>query len=311
MTKYSFVIPCYNSANSIGLVVDEIKETMKNIDSSFEIILVNDNSTDNTKEVIFSLAKKNKKVKAISFPKNFGQHAALLAGYRHVTGQYVISLDDDGQTPASQVDRLINKLNEGYDVVYARYKSLKESTFRRLGSSLNNLMAIHLLGKEKDLYLSSFFIAKRYVIDEIVKYHNPFTYVAGLVLRTTAKIANVDIDHRERLNGKSGYSINKLIHLWLNGFTAFSIKPLRIGSIIGFIISIIGFIVCIYALLNKIYNPMATVGWASTIGLMSIIGGSILAMLGLIGEYLGRVYISLNDSPQYVIESYEGFDKQK
>lgn len=307
MINYSFVIPCYNSSKTIKIVIDEIIDTMKNIDSSYEIILVNDYSTDNTKEVIFDLARNNKKIKAISLAKNFGQHAALMAGYRHVSGNIVISLDDDGQTPASQVDRLINKLNEGYDVVYAKYNKINESRYRTIGSSVNDYMATKFIGKPALLSLSSFYVAKRYVINEIIRYNGSFPYLAGLILRTTANITNVEVDHQKRLLGKSNYTIKKLVRLWLNGFTAFSIKPLRIGTITGVIMAFTGFVVCIYAVCNKLFNPDATIGWTSLIGVMTIIGGAILMMLGLIGEYLGRIYISINESPQYVIESTEGF----
>ena len=308
--KYSFVIPCYNSSKTIEGVVREIEETMASISDSFEIILVNDKSPDNTKDVIFSLAETHQKIKAVSFAKNFGQHSALLAGYRFSEGEYVISLDDDGQTPANQVSRLIDKLNEGYDVVFARYQTKHHSAFRNFGSRVNDYMACALIGKPKDLFLSSYFIAKRFVIDEMVKYRNSFPYISGLVLRTTSSIANVDVDHRSREIGTSGYTFRKLLMLWLNGFTAFSVKPLRIGALAGAALAGIGLLICIYALFNKLTNPHAVVGWASMMGVVTVIGGAILLMLGLIGEYLGRVYISLNDSPQYVIRETKGIGKQ-
>lgn len=302
MIDYSFVIPCYNSSKTISSVVDEIRKVMQNNAFSYEIILVNDHSSDQTKETIFGLTEQYDNITALSLTKNFGQHAALLAGYRYAQGTYVISLDDDGQTPADQVLKLIDKLNEGYDVVFARYPVIKESLFRRMGSRLNDLMAVSLIGKPRDLALSSYFIAKKYIIDEIIRYRNPFPYVAGLILRSTASIANADVDHRERLIGRSGYSLSKLLSLWLNGFTAFSIKPLRVGSIAGFLMAMLGFAICIYAVIHKLLQPDTAVGWASLIGVVTVIGGSILIMLGLIGEYLGRIYLSINDSPQYVIE---------
>lgn len=309
--KYSFVIPCYNSEKTVGSVVEEIQNTMKSISDSYEIILVNDFSKDHTKEVIFGLAENKKNIKAISFAKNFGQHSALLAGYRYTKGEYVISLDDDGQTPADQVDRLINKLEEGYDVVFAKYNNKHHSAFRNFGSRVNDYMACKLIGKPKELYLSSYFIAKRYVIEEMMKYRNSFPYISGLVLRTTGSIANVNVDHRSRMIGQSGYTFGKLLKLWLNGFTAFSVTPLRVGSFAGVILAILGFAVCIYALINKLINPVAAIGWTSMIGVVTIIGGAILLMLGLIGEYLGRVYISMNDSPQYVIRETRGAEDEK
>lgn len=305
--KYSYVIPCYNSSKTIELVVDEIKNKMNELnEKSFEIILVNDYSPDNTKEVIFNLAKNNNNIIAINFSKNFGQHAALLAGYSKSRGDYVISLDDDGQTPANQVDRLINKLNEGNDVVFANYKHKHHSTFRNFGSKVNDLMAEKLINKPKGLYLSSYFIARRYVIDELLKYDNAFPYVSGLLLRTTSNVVNVDVDHRDRNIGESGYTFGKLLKLWLNGFTAFSIKPLRISVYIGISVALIGFILTIYSVLNKLFNPDVPMGWTSVIAIISLVGGTTLMVLGMIGEYIGRIYMSLNKTPQYVIKEIKG-----
>lgn len=300
--KISFVIPCYNSSKTIRGVVDEIVTTVAARGDEYEIILINDHSTDNVWEVIKKLSQSNNKVKGICFAKNFGQHSALMAGYNKVTGDVIVSLDDDGQTPADEVYSLIDKLDEGYDVVYASYENKKHSSARNIGTKINNIMCEKLLSKPKNLTLTSYFVAKRFVIEEVKKYNNSYAYVPGLVLRTTSGITSVPVRHRERQEGHSGYSLKKLIALWMNGFTAFSVKPLRISSFIGMITAFIGFVYCIYILINKIINPMTPVGWSSTVGVILLIGGMILFVLGMIGEYLGRVYISLNNSPQYVIK---------
>lgn len=302
MNKISFVIPCYNSSKTIESVVNEIVTTVNKRDDEYEIILVNDCSTDDVWNVIKKLRKYNSRIKGICFAKNFGQHSALMAGYNKASGDIVVSLDDDGQTPADEVYSLIDKLNEGYDVVYASYDHKQHSSARNLGTKLNNMMCEKLLGKPKGLTITSYFVAKRFVIDEIKKYSNSYAYVPGLVLRTTNSIASVPVNHRAREEGKSGYSFTKLIALWMNGFTAFSVKPLRISTFIGMMTAVIGFIYCIFILVNKIINPKVPIGWTSTIGVMLLIGGMILFVLGMIGEYLGRAYISLNNSPQYVIK---------
>lgn len=305
--KYSFVIPCYNSSKTIESVVIEIRNKMIELkEKSYEIILVNDYSPDNTKEVIFNLSDKYNNIISINFSKNFGQHAALLAGYSKAKGEYVVSLDDDGQTPANQVDRLINKLNEGFDVVFANYKHKHHSTFRNFGSKVNDFMAEKLINKPKGLYLSSYFIARRYVIDELLNYNSAFPYVSGLLLRTTANVVNVDVDHRDRNIGNSGYTFIKLLKLWLNGFTAFSIKPLRISVYIGVLVAIIGFILTMYSILNKILNPNVPMGWTSVVAIISLVGGTTLMVLGMIGEYIGRIYMTLNKTPQYVIKEIKG-----
>lgn len=299
MKKVSFVIPCYNSEKTIQKVVQEIKES--NISYEKEIILVNDCSSDATWDVIAEIAKTNLNIKAINFSKNFGQHSALMAGYRATTGDFVVSLDDDGQTPANETYKLLEKLEKGYDVVYASYANKKHSVFRNIGTGINNLMCRWLIGKPKKLNITSFFVARKYIIDEITKYENPYAYIPGLVLRSTKSISSVPVEHRSREVGQSGYSFRKLIALWINGFTAFSIKPLRLATLFGLIVAGGGFIYFIFTIVRKIIKPNIPMGWTSTISIMLIIGGSILFVLGMIGEYLGRVYLSLNKEPQYVI----------
>lgn len=306
MKKISFVIPCYNSEKTIQKVVQEISES--NIPYEKEIILINDSSSDATWDVITEIGKTNQSIKAINFSKNFGQHSALMAGYRETTGDYVVSLDDDGQTPANETYKLIAEIEKGYDVVYASYANKKHSVFRNIGTSINNMMCRWLIGKPKKLNITSFFIARKYIIDEIIKYENPYSYIPGLVLRSTKNISSVPVEHRNREVGQSGYSFRKLVALWVNGFTAFSIKPLRVATLFGLIVAGGGFLYFIYTIIHKILNPNTPMGWTSTISIMLIIGGSILFVLGMIGEYLGRVYLSLNKEPQYVVKDKINID---
>ena len=188
-------------------------------------------------------------------------------------------------------------------MVYARYQRKQHSGLRNLGSRVNGIMTESLLNKPKELYISSYFAAKRFVVDEMLQYKNAFPYVIGLVLRTTNKICNVDVKHRAREDGKSGYTLKKLIGLWVNGFTSFSVKPLRTATYFGFGIAFLGLIYAIITIIKKIVNPMVPVGWSSTMAAMLILGGALLLVLGIIGEYIGRIYICINNSPQYVIRS--------
>ncbi len=299
--KLSIVIPCYGSENTIEGVVDEIEKTIRKRDVEYEVILVNDCSPDHVWDKIVSLSQKHELVHGISFAKNFGQHSALMAGYRETTGDIVISMDDDGQTPADELFKLVDQIEAGYDVVYATYENKQHNIFRNLGSRLNDKMCNILLGKPKGLMVTSYFAAKRFIVDEICRYNNSYTYVIGLVLRSTKNIGTVPVTHRKREEGSSGYTFGKLINLWLNGFTAFSVKPLRIATMAGIIIAGLGFLGVIYIVINKMINPLVPLGWSSTMTVLCIIGGLILFTLGMIGEYLGRVYISINDAPQYVI----------
>ena len=229
MKKVSFVIPCYRSEHTLPRVVAEIREKMNGLAGyEYDIFLVNDCSPDDTLGTIKKLCGEYDNVRGISFSKNFGQHSALMAGLRYSDGDYVVCLDDDGQTPADEADKLLDKLEEGYDAVYARYEHKRHSAFRNVGSRINELMARTMLGKPAKLYISSYFAVKRFVVDDMVRYENSYPYVIGLVLRATKNITNVTVNHREREEGSSGYTLKKLVGLWFNGFTAFSVKPLRI-----------------------------------------------------------------------------------
>ncbi|MBR6771633.1 MAG: GNAT family N-acetyltransferase [Lachnospiraceae bacterium] len=302
----SFVIPCYRSASTLTGVVAEIKGSMELLQKegklySYEVILVNDSSPDDTFAVIRGLCREDEKIRGINLAKNFGQHAALMAGFRFVRGDIVVCLDDDGQTPADEVGKLLAAIEEGQDVVYAKYEHKKHSLFRNFGTYMNEEMAKVMLGKPKDLYVSSYFAARRFVIEDMKKYTNAYPYVIGLVLRTTHKISNVTVAHREREVGVSGYTFRKLLGLWFNGFTAFSVKPLRIATAIGCTCSAIGFLYGIYTIVKKLVNPNVPLGFSSLMAAIVFMGGMTMIMLGLVGEYVGRMYISMNNSPQYVI----------
>lgn len=302
MKKISFVIPCYRSEHTLPHVIAEIDEKMREMtDYEYDIFMINDCSPDNTMGAIRSLCQESDNRRGISFARNFGQHAALMAGLRHADGDYIVCLDDDGQTPADEVDKLIAKLEEGYDAVYAKYEHKQHSAFRNIGSKVNELMTRVMLDKPGDLYISSYFAVKRFVAEDMIRYENSYPYVIGLVLRATRNITNVVVNHREREEGSSGYTIKKLFGLWFNGFTAFSVKPLRIATAIGGGSACAGFIYGIYTIIKRLVNPDVPVGFSSTMSAIVFFCGMIMLMLGLIGEYIGRIYISLNNSPQYVI----------
>ena len=308
--KLSFVIPCYRSENTIETVVQEIRETIASHNAEhsakathfdYEIVLVNDCSPDGVWQVIKRLAADDTRIKGICLAKNFGQHGALMAGYAQATGDYVISLDDDGQTPASETFKLVNKLEEGYDVVYGYYEHSAQHLFRRFGSWVNKKMAEAIIGQPKTLRTTSFFIMRKFIVDEIVRYRHPFAYISGLVFRATKNLGNIAVEHRRRLEGESGYTIAGLIGLWINGFTAFSVKPLRAATFIGLLCAALGFASGLFIVYKKLMFPEVPIGYTSMLATMLFIGGMIMLLLGLIGEYVGRIYISINQSPQYVV----------
>ena len=308
MKKVSFVIPCYKSALTIEGVIQEIKETMASFQEkySYEVILVNDFPEDGTFDVIREITAENENIIGVNLAKNFGQHAALMAGFHYCSGDITVCLDDDGQTPANEVGKLLDKIEEGYDVVYAKYEHKNHSAFRNFGSKVNEIMTRFMLGKPRELYVSSYFAARKFVVDEMLRYQNSYPYVIGLVLRTTKNVTNVVVNHREREIGTSGYTFGTLLGLWLNGFTAFSIKPLRVATACGGFCAVAGFLYGIYTIIKKLVNPAVPMGWSSTMAALVFIGGMLMLMLGLIVEYLGRIYISLNNAPQYVVREVVG-----
>lgn len=312
MEKISFVIPCYRSADTVGMVIAEIEQTLqRNSKYNYEIIAVNDQSPDNVYSVLGKIAKEKTYVKVIDLAKNQGKHAALMAGYAYATGDIIVSLDDDGQCPLDHLWELIQPLENGYDMAIAKYPYKKQSFLKNFGSAINSYMAQKLIGKPKELVLSNFSAMKRFVCQEIIRYRHAYPYVDGLILRTTTNICNVPMEERERMCGVTGYTFIKSIKLWLNGFTAFSVKPLRIASLLGVCCTGIGVLYGLHIVINKLLNPLTLAGYSSLMAILLFIGGIIMLMLGMIGEYVGRIYISINDSPQYVIRQTINIDEKR
>ncbi|WP_242879937.1 glycosyltransferase family 2 protein [Eisenbergiella tayi] len=304
----SIVIPCYRSAEMIGGVVADINREMEKLQEKYrwEIILVNDCSPDNTFDVIRELCREYTNICGVNLARNFGQHAALMAGFHQVKGDILVCMDDDGQTPAFAIKDLLQGLEEGSDVVYAKYEHKHHNAFRNFGSRVNDLMLKFMLGKPADLYVSSFFAARRFIVDEMLRYQNAYPYVIGLVLRATRNIKNVTVEHQDRKAGESGYTLSKLLGLWFNGFTAFSEKPLRVATMIGTGCAFLGFLYGLYTIIKKLVNPMVPIGFSSLMSALMFIGGMLMLMVGLVGEYIGRMYICMNNAPQYVVREIVG-----
>lgn len=300
--KVSIVIPVYNGADSIGRLSEELIAAL-NGKYRLEIVLVNDSSPDNSEEVCQELyAKHPEIVRFYSLAKNVGEHNAVMAGLNQAGGDYMVIMDDDFQNPISEVIKMLeHAIKSGCDVTYSYYRKKKHSLFRNMGSRLNDKVANIMLKKPKDLYLSSFKVLNRFIVDEIVKYDLPYPYIDGLILRCTDKITRLEVEHRERRAGRSGYTLTKLIRLWLNMFTNFSILPLRAAFIMGSVISLLGFIFAAVTLIEKFSNPDMPLGYTSIIIGVVIFAGIQLVSLGLIGEYVGRIFLSQNKKPQYTI----------
>jgi undecaprenyl-phosphate 4-deoxy-4-formamido-L-arabinose transferase len=301
-TKVSIVIPVYNGEESIGRLTDELVSALREL-YNLEIVLVNDNSPDNSEAVCEGLFKKYPDIVCFySLAKNVGEHNAVMAGLNQATGDYMVIMDDDFQNPITEVVKLVNYATENdCDVTYTYYKKKKHSFFRNLGSRFNDKVANVMLKKPKNLYLSSFKALSRFIVDEITKYDLPYPYIDGLILRTTDKIAKVEVKHHEREAGRSGYTMAKLVRLWLNMFTSFSILPLRVSTIMGMIFSLLGLGLGVFTVVEKLANPDLPIGYAATIVMISTFAGIQLLSLGVIGEYVGRIFMSFNKKPQYTI----------
>ncbi|MBI5307348.1 MAG: glycosyltransferase family 2 protein [Planctomycetes bacterium] len=306
----SILIPVYNSENTIGSLVEGLIRDLGPL-YKLEVVLVNDNSADRSEEACVALFEKYREtVRFYSLSKNVGEHNGVMAGLNKVTGDYVVIMDDDFQNPISEVVKLVDKALDGeYDVVYSYYDKKKHSLFRNWGSWFHNKVAGLMLHKPAGLYLSSFKVLNKFLVREIIKYQAPFPYIDGLVLQTTDKIGTVRVEHGERREGRSGYTIKKLVSLWLNMFTNFSVLPLRISIFLGLIFASVGLLLGIYTAIEKLLSPDIPVGFASLFVSISIFGGIQLVMLGMVGEYIGRIFLSLNKKPQYTIrKAYEAHE---
>lgn len=305
----SFTIPCYRSENTVTNVVDEIIAKVQEMSGyDYEIIAVNDCSPDNTWQVLERLAEGNPKIKCINLAKNVGKHAALMAAFSMVQGDIVIGVDDDGQCPLHELPKLLEPLNQGYDMSMASYPKKKQSLFKNFGSHVNDYMVRFLIGKPKGLVFSNFIARKRFVCEEIIKYKNPYPYLEGLTLRATHNIALVPMEERERQAGTSGYTLKKSLALWVNGCTAFSVKPLRLAAVLGLVFAVVGFLAGFALVIQKLINPAIQAGYTSIMALLLFVSGIMMLLLGIIGEYIGRIYICINDSPQYVIREKKNAD---
>jgi undecaprenyl-phosphate 4-deoxy-4-formamido-L-arabinose transferase len=308
--KFSVVIPCYRSESTLPSVVEEtIRVLNQREGADYEIILVDDGSPDGTLETIRSLCR-NPKVKGLGLARNFGQPCATLAGFAAVTGDIVVYSDDDGQTPIDHLWPLVDRLAQGSDVVFASFPAQTQTPLQRIGRVLNDLMASYLIGKPKHLHFGNFWVCRRYIVDEAVKFKNPYPYMGGVFVRTTQHMSEVRTNQRPRLSGRSNYSLRKLVGLWLNGFTAFSIAPLRLATGLGIVIAVIGFLFALQISVQRLMNPAIPAGYSSIMASLLLMGGLIVSLLGVVGEYVGRIYMNINGIPQYVVRESLNLDER-
>ena len=307
--KLSICIPVYNGADTIGKLVEKLQETFKIYE--VEIVMANDGSRDNSSEVCQKLVENYSNCRFIDLRRNNGEHNAVMCTLNYCPGDYAVIIDDDLQNPPEEILKLLEEIQKGYDVVYSKYHQKKHHWFRNFGSKINDIFATWLLEKPKNLYLCSFKIINRAVINEIIKYKGPFPYIDGLILRCTSNISSVFVQHNARTSGKSNYTLSKLIHLWLSMFVNFSIKPMRAMMGIGGLVMLSSVVLAIYFIIDKILNPEIVSGWTSLMVILLFLGGVQILFLGLIGEYIGKNYLDQNGTPQFTVKNIYGFPEME
>ena len=302
MMTVSVAIPCYKSARTIVPVVDELRRVFAaRPEYDYQIILVNDYPEDDTFDVIESICQQDRKVVGVNLSRNFGQTVAKMAALPYVKGEVLVYMDDDGQHPADQIFRLVEKVQEGYDVVYARFPHKRHSAFKRFTSWLNGKV-LELNGtKPKGITLSSYYALGPTAIAALRRYRSPFPSMGGYLAHVARRYANVEMEHRDRLEGQSNYTLRKMLGLWLTGFTNFSTVPLRFAVVLGTLFAGVGFLAAVVVVIRKILDPSIAAGFTTSIALQLGIGGMIMLLLGLCGEYIGRIYMTVSNMPQYEV----------
>ena len=297
----SIVIPVYNGAGSIGELVAALEAL--EIAGGHEIVLVNDGSPDNSLAVCRALVDEARvPVTLVDLSRNYGEHNAVMAGLRHASGAHVITMDDDLQNPPEEVERLLAFAQQsGREVVYTYYDEKQHAFWRNLGSRFTNWVAGFVLDKPKGFYLSSFRCMSAFVVREITRYEGPFPYVDGLILQVTQDIDRMLVRHVPRAVGRSNYTLRRLMRLWLSMFVNFSVMPLRLSTMAGLVVSLIGTAGAILSIVEALFYETPT-GWASLMAAVLLLSGVQLLILGIVGEYLGRLYLTANGKPQAVVK---------
>lgn len=300
----TIVIPCYRSAKTIERVVAEARaEILKREGNDYQFVLVNDCSPDNTLEVLRGLAERDERIVVLDMARNYGQNTARISAVPYIEGDMAICMDDDGQHPADQIYRFVDKINEGYDLVYAKFSVQRQPAFRRFTSHVNTALLELTGAKQKGISNSPFLAWSRFAIDALKAYRSPFVSAGAYLMKCTNRVTNIEMEQRSRMEGRSGYTLKKLINLWLTEFTNFSQVPLRLSAVVGMFSAAVGVILAIIMIIRKIINPAILAGYASTMSVMLIIGGIIMLMLGLLGEYIGKIYMTISGQPQSVVRT--------
>ena len=301
----SIVVPIYRGADTVGLLVEALSELRP--EGGLEVVLVNDGSPDNSGDVCRGIVRTASiPVIYVEHARNFGEHNAVMTGLRHARGNYVITMDDDLQNPPEEVVRLYDHARlGGWDVVYTRYAVKEHAGWRNLGSRFANKVADWLLDKPKGLYLSSFRCMAALAVQAVTRYRGPYPYVDGLLMQVTQRIDSIEVKHLPRMQGRSNYTLKRLVFLWLNLATSFSLAPLRLAIFAGLAMATLGTIGAVATIAEALMSHNTPSGWASTMTVVLLVAGVQSMILGVLGEYVGRTFLSANGKPQGIVREVE------
>ena len=304
----SIVVPVYRGAATVGRLVDALSALAPA--GGLEVVLVNDGSPDHSGEVCRELVRTAvMPIVYVEHARNFGEHNAVMTGLRHARGAYVITMDDDLQNPPDEVVRLYDHARlGGWDVVYTRYAEKKHAAWRNVGSRFANWVADRLLDKPRGLYLSSFRCMSALIVHSVTRYRGPYPYIDGLIMQVTQRIDSVEVAHFPRADGASNYTLRRLVRLWLNLATSFSLAPLRLAMLAGAVLALLGALGAAATILEALFSRSTPSGWASTMTAILLVGGVQAMILGVMGEYVGRTFLSANGKPQGTVRLVERSD---
>jgi polyisoprenyl-phosphate glycosyltransferase len=300
MNEISIIIPIYNSQENILELGRQIFEALPDV--NFNIVFVNDGSTDDSWKVVSELCGSKDNIIGINLRKNSGQDNAIMAGLSQADGNYIVIMDDDLQHSPYDIKKLHEKCQEGFDVCFAFFPRKKQKFWKNAGSWLNGKIAVILLEKPRHIYLSPFLVIRKEIVKEILKYKGPYPYLQGLLFQITDNVTQIPVEHHKRGNGKGHFNIIRSMGVFFKHMTSFSVVPLRLSTAIGFTVAFIGFLLSIYYTISFFILRNVVEGWTTLILTILVLGGLVLMSIGLIGEYLGRSYLSINEKPQYSIK---------
>ena len=276
----------------------------------YEVVFSVDASPDRSFVALKEQALKDPHFKILLLRRNMGYDNAIMAGLNYARGKWVVIMDDDLQHSPEDIPSLLAAAEKGNDVVYAGFPAKRQSLIKNIGSWFNDATARVIINKPRSIYLSPFKVVSREVVEEIIKHKGPFPYIDGLIFQNTSSIAQIPVEHHERAEGEGNHGLMRSARIWLNFCTAFSIIPLRASVWFGFFISAASFLYAAHVLHIKLTRGVTPEGWVTVVLGISLLGGIQLISLGILGEYIGRMYMNLNQAPQFVVREAVNCDKE-